>query len=161
MDAQTDAITPDGCDTMVFSKNTRRCETAILGKYSAIPPIERATICEPQSGRKEYLRPLCDAYDDALIKALRDDDLAAYGIAPWERDPIINDGTLRVRAASMPARINVVCDGKIVANDDAPTPDDDSRYTVQLQEVSAGDCKIIASIAEGSVTSRNFVMTTR
>lgn len=161
MDAQTDATTPYDCDTMMFSKNIQRCETTIRGRYSTTPPIERASVCEPSGERKEYLRPLCDEYDEALIKTLRSDDLAEYGIAPWERDPIINNGTLRVRAGSTPTRISVVCDGKIIANDDAPTSDDDGLYRVQLQEIDAGDCKIIASITEGSATSENFVMTAR
>ncbi|HIH24160.1 TPA: hypothetical protein HA251_03950 [Candidatus Woesearchaeota archaeon] len=161
IDTQTDTITPDYCGTMVFSGNIHRCETTILGKYSATPPIERATICEPLGERQEYLQSLCNEYDNAIIKMLRIDDLAEYGVVPWERDPTPNNGTLRVRTASTPTRISVVCDGKIVANDDAPAPDEDGLYRVQLQESGAGDCKIIVSIAEGSATSKNFVMTIR
>jgi hypothetical protein len=147
MVAHQDLNDPLSCAKLAFSGNMQRCENAVLANYSARMPEDRAVICT----RKESFSSvsiICAEYDETVSTSIYRDALNERGISVWEPTTNISNH-FRYRSLSAISTMQLVCDQAIV-----PTVIENN--TINTAKPVNGSCVLIATTAEGSITSLPF-----
>jgi hypothetical protein len=160
---------PIECTTLMFSSNVARCDETLYAHFAPLPPLEREPVCGRIDLRASYGRSatLCAEYDIALSEKLHAPDLAEFGVSVWEpAADVTNDGSIVARTRSVARGITLICANAVVETSMSPTSENSDadgphEYALMLSETIAGDCELIASTPEGSVTSRGFVLRTK
>ena len=156
--AQTqDPLQPIACTQLLFDNNKERCSTILFDFYKNRAPLEREPLCKNKSfyGGAAVL---CEEYDEVRSKNLYGNVLNEYGISIWEpNDPVLSNGTLRVRSTSTINTMYLVCD-KTILPIQWSSNEDKARATITLDHKINSTCQLIAKVSGGSVTSKAFVV---
>ena len=145
--AHQDLDSPLRCMKLSFSGNMQRCEAAILANYSARAIEDLGIICEQELFGNMTVP--CQPYYDMLSERYYAAALLERGISVWEPTRNISGPRIHYRTLSAISELHVVCN-QVLVNTNM------EREMIKIEEQVNDVCVLIATTAEGSITSLPF-----
>jgi hypothetical protein len=139
---------PLHCTKLSFPGNVERCEAIIFANYSARAVEERKEICDEPT-LYGNMTELCIPYYELLSERLYGAALQENGVSIWEPTVHISKEYIHYRSLSAISQLHLVCNQALVNISF-------ENEIIKIKEPVNGTCVLIATTAEGSVTSLPF-----
>jgi hypothetical protein len=128
------------------------CNERLEAHLASSRGLDLAPVCAKD--REAYGSTRCGEYDEARAAFLFTSTLEEQGISLWEpRETIPSNGSFIVKITQEISSLNLVCNQEVIPIRYGGVRD---RITVSYNRNISGICKLTARIAEGSITSKEF-----